>query len=134
MEKRTAVADVVFDVTSISLGSTVLVVGSYSLLAGTNDDVANLWINPAPSTFGGTEPAPTITDPTGTDLAAAGIERFFLRQDSTNETPGIVNVDAVRVGTSYAEVTIPEPGTAVTLLSGLGLLGIRRWHRTAHKA
>jgi len=119
MEKRTTVAEVVFDTTSRSLDSTIFVVGSYSFMGAANDDTARLWINPAPSTFGGIEPTPTLIDATGNDLAAAGIERFFLRQDSANETPAVLTVDALRVGTSYADVTIPEPAIPMMLLAGL---------------
>jgi hypothetical protein len=127
MEKRTAVADVLFDTASFAAGSTVLVVGSYTYNGGSNDDVSNLWINPSPATFGSTEPAPTLSDALGTDLAVTGIERFFLRQDTGPETPAAMSVDELRIGNSYAEVTaIPEPTTFITIVSGIGMLGLLR--------
>ena len=98
-----------------SLGSTVFVVVSYEFITGTANDVVNIWINPSSSTFGSSSvptPNATATNTGGTDLT--GIDRFFLRQDSSTETPNM-EMDEVRIGTTWADVTPAAPAiTSVT--------------------
>jgi hypothetical protein len=128
MEKRTGTPT--YTATSFTTSDVVYVVGSYTYGAEVGDDVANLWINPDPVTFGLTAPTATITDNVGSDLGVLGIERFFLRQDSTSETPAGVLFDELRVGNTYAEVTaIPEPTTTLSLLGGLGMMMLLRPRR-----
>lgn len=67
-----------------------------------DNDEAKLWVVPDATTFGtNTPPAANVTLATS---ATAKINRFLLRQDSTNETPAI-DVDELRIGTTWADVT-----------------------------
>nr|WP_321232440.1 T9SS type A sorting domain-containing protein [uncultured Psychroserpens sp.] len=94
---NTNAADII-NATEHGLNDEVFVVMSYE----TNTGVMKAWINPSSTDFEGTEPAETITF---TDTAmAASIDRFALRQDSTTET-GFIDVDELRLGTSWADVT-----------------------------
>ncbi|OUR98309.1 hypothetical protein A9Q86_14760 [Flavobacteriales bacterium 33_180_T64] len=94
---NTGSADII-NTTEHALNDEVFVVMSYETTTG----VMKAWINPSSSDFEGSEPAETITfnDPT----MAASIDRFALRQDNTVET-GFMDVDELRLGTSWAEVT-----------------------------
>ena len=79
-----------------NVGDNVLIVLSYEPGVGTIKG----WVNP--TSFGGTEPTPDFLETD--DTAAAAIDRFIIRQDSTGETPSIL-FDELRIGTSYADVT-----------------------------
>jgi hypothetical protein len=119
-----------WDPTTLAVGDTVFVVGNYQFNPGADDDVANLWVNPAAASFGsGSAPSPSVTTTIhGTDLA--NVDRFFLRQDSATETPTSLILDELRVGTSWQAVTsaVPEPGAYGVVASlGIGLFAI--WHR-----
>jgi len=94
-----------------SLNTTYLIVASYKFVTGTTNDSSYLWINPDASTFGKTEPAPTLaTVNNTTDLT--GVARFFIRQDLANTTP-FIEMDELRVGTNWADVTRAISATQV---------------------
>ncbi len=79
-------------------GSSIFVVMNYDMATGN----INAWVNPDSATFGGTQPAPTIS---AVDASiATSLSRFILRQDSASETPFIL-FDELRLGTSWAQVT-----------------------------
>jgi hypothetical protein len=81
-------------------GTPVFVVAAYQFNAGPNDDVGLIYINPAlgqPS-----PPSATVTGASGTD--ATNIGRVTLRQGSSVTTQ-IVEVDELRVSTSWTDVT-----------------------------
>jgi hypothetical protein len=86
-----------------SLNTTYLIVAAYKFITGTTNDSTYLWINPDASTFGKTEPAPTLTAVNNT-TDMTGVARFFLRQDLANTTP-FIELDELRLGTSWADVT-----------------------------
>ena len=80
------------------LNDEVFVVMSYE----TGTGVMNAWINPSSTDFEGT--APTVSITVNDPAMASSIGQFGLRQDSTTET-GFMDVDELRLGTSWAEVT-----------------------------
>lgn len=84
--------------TLYNIGDEIFVVMSYNITTG----VINAWINPSPGDFGGTEPAFTITATDGSP--SPSLNRFIIRQDSTNKTPSI-EMDELRMANSWAEVT-----------------------------
>lgn len=79
-----------------NVGDNVLIVLSYAPGVGT----VKGWVNP--TSLGGAEPTPDFSETDSS--AAATIDRFIVRQDSTGETPSIL-FDELRIGTSFAEVT-----------------------------
>ena len=108
IEVRTANAtNTTFNDTSYQTGQTYFVVIVYAFNAGTtSDDIVSLWVNPVLNV---TQPTATITDThAATDLLS--ISTFFLRQDSTTETPS-VQIDELRIGTSWSDV-VPSNNTA----------------------
>jgi hypothetical protein len=103
----------------LTVGDTLFVVGSYEAVAGAQNDVARLWINPSSSTFGDPLFSPLTTPPTlidnstgsGTDI---GILSVLLRQSPAP----FVTLDELRVGTSWADVTpVPEASAALLFLT-----------------
>ena len=92
-------------------GTSYFIVVAYDIIAGTANDVARIWLNT--TAIGGSEPAADATSAVGTDLSASGIDKILIRQDNANNTP-FVEVDEIRVGTTWASVT---PGGAVPALS-----------------
>jgi hypothetical protein len=81
----------------LNFGTTYLVVLKYDRLA--NPTVASLWVNP--SELGGTEPAGSVSNSSGTSTFTA-FASICLRNSSN--TPK-VEIDEIRVGVSYADVT-----------------------------
>src|SRR5690606_22699637 len=78
-------------------------------VSGNDNDVAKLWLNP---TLGlTTEPTPTIEDQWTANSDLATIAHFFLRQDSATETPDL-DIDELRIGTSWADVTPIDPSAS----------------------
>ncbi len=129
INQRTTAAQNAWSSGTQAVGSTIFLVGNYVLNSGTGNDVANLWINPSSDSFGGTEPAATLTS-SGASADLTQVQRIFLRQDSTTTTPNLV-VDEIRVGNSWADVTpVPEPSEYVALTSA-GLIGFALWRRRA---
>ena len=97
--------------TAKNLDETYLIVASYQFVDGVTNDIANLWINPDASTFGGTEPTPTLTSVNNTtDLT--GVARIMFRQDLATSTP-FIEVDELRIGTTWADVTSGSGSTGV---------------------
>lgn len=88
----------------LTFGTTYLVVVKYD--TATSPTTATLWVNP--SNLGGTEPTSTVTNNSGT-TAFATITSVFLRNNAN--TPK-VEIDEIRVGTTWAEVT--PAGTMAT--------------------
>jgi hypothetical protein len=128
-------------------GQTIFVVGKYQTVGvpgnpvpAENDDVAMLWINPHPSTFGlgKFEPGGAVFNnslnndiPTNAATNNHTLQSFILRQTggaANNQVPVSVTYDELRVGSNWADVTpIPEPAT-ITLIALLGgmMIGLRR--------
>jgi hypothetical protein len=117
IEVRTAnAANTTYTTTSYATGTTYFVVVGYTFGAAAADDTVSLWVNP---TLGGAQPAATLTDAqaaTATDLT--DIDYFFLRQDSTTETPAL-QIDELRVATTWAQVTSSVLSVDQNAISGL---------------
>jgi hypothetical protein len=92
-----------------TFGQTNLVVLKYTFNPGPANDTVALWINPDPGSFGLTEPAATTNDvaqttTAGTD-ASAGLDYFQVRAGSGGNAAGTCQIDDVRIGTTWADVT-----------------------------
>lgn len=115
IEVRTANAT--YSTTSYQTGQTYFVVVGYTFNTGTAaDDVVSLWVNP---TVNAAMPTATLTDSqaaTAIDLLNAST--FFLRQDSATETPA-VQVDELRIGTTWADVVPQTAGLNDNNINGL---------------
>jgi hypothetical protein len=120
-----------FDAMPLDEGDTVFFVGSYEWLAGADNDVARLWINPNPDTFGRTEAdlemamdwnvhamSDTVEtydppgDPPPVTYAANDMTQlvsYFLRDiGGTNaNAPADARFDELRIGYTWASVTAP---------------------------
>lgn len=92
-----------------NLNDVLFVVMAYNM----DTKVVSTWVNPDVSTFGGTAPAVTLS--TTDDNPPNSINLFILRQDSDRETP-FIEVDELRISTSWADVT-PKEATASTINS-----------------
>jgi hypothetical protein len=107
---RTTAANTVWSSGTQTINTTLFVVISYQIVSGTSNDVVNLWINPTP---GSSMPAATHSATnSGTDLA--NLNRILLRQDAATTTP-FVEMDELRVGTTWADVT--PAGATINLLA-----------------
>ena len=122
-----SVAGATWDAGTYNTNTTIFVVGKYQTVGafqnGTppipTDDLASLWINPSPTTFGGFEPTGALTNLVGDDLPTNGgtnnhtLQSFILRQNGTavdNRIPQGILYDELRVGTTWADVTPGLPG------------------------
>jgi hypothetical protein len=116
MNSGTGAGNVQFDnVNARAEGDTVFVVGSYEIIAGANNDVARMWINPSALDFGAAvAPTPSLVSAPGGSVAdsSAQIFSFNLRNVNTVGAPN-VQFDELRVGDDWASVTpaIPEPAS-----------------------
>jgi hypothetical protein len=136
-----------WDAGTYMTGSTIFVVGKYQTVGvpgnpvpAENDDVAMLWINPNPATFGPGmfEPAGAVFNnstnndiPTNAATNFHTLQSFILRQTgatANNQVPVEVIYDELRVGSNWADVTpIPEPVTLVMMVMlGVMSCGLRR--------
>ncbi|HPS63754.1 MAG TPA: hypothetical protein PLK82_11875, partial [Bacteroidales bacterium] len=85
---------------SYTPGQTYLIVVKYTIVFGTSNDVAALFINPV---LGAAEPTPNATATnTGTDPANIGA--VALRQGGATSGP-VLKLDGIRVGLTWADVT-----------------------------
>ncbi|QKZ13103.1 putative Ig domain-containing protein [Spirosoma sp. KUDC1026] len=92
--------------TPYSFNTTYLVVLKYTIVAGSNNDTAELFIQPV---VGQTEPTATVTQTstTASDLSTVGT--IALRQGGGTAAP-TVRVDYIRVGTTWSDVTSGTAG------------------------
>lgn len=97
-----------FSTSTYNLNDVLLIVTSYNV----DTREINLWINPDASTFENAAPTATLTSTDGDTTPPSSINSFILRQDSSNETPTI-EMDELRIATSWAEVTPKEPTASI---------------------
>lgn len=92
----------VFPGSTLTAGTAYLIVGKYDY--ATSPDTVSLWILTTPAGTEAAAGAAAVSLNTGTDFtAAAGLGRFYLSGAGVpNEA---VNVDELRVGTSWSEIT-----------------------------
>ncbi len=102
-----------FSATDLATNVTHLLVVKYDL--ATNS--ASLFVNPTP---GAAEPTATATNTFGSTAAPAQIAGFVIRQggNATSGT-GNVEIDEIRVGTTFAAVTPANLSTTKNEISGL---------------
>ena len=108
--KNYAYGALVWDTNSFSIGDTVLIVGDWEFIgaagnSGGYDDVANLWIDPASSTFGAaSDPTPDLTSIT-TNSTENDMQRAagFMVMDNPGAPTALI--DDLRIGLNWADVT-----------------------------
>lgn len=113
---RTTTANTVWLPNTLNVNTTYLVVIALNSVSGTTNDISKIWINPV--SLGGVEPTPDLTSTnTGTDLTS--IQRVLLRQPGTAaEAPAVLEIDEMRVGTTWADVTPTGTISGSTLTAG----------------
>jgi hypothetical protein len=122
MNSGTGAGNVQLETAGHAFGETVFVVAAYTFVAGSNNDMAQMWINPTP---GGAQPAPTLVSNPSLADGVTSVVTFNLRNVNTVGT-GTIYFDELRIGDDWASVT-PEPASALLLaVSGGLVLGSRR--------
>jgi hypothetical protein len=126
-------ADRVFSTTEFLQGDTVFVVVGYQMNPGADDDVAFLWLNPNPLTYGlPVAPPPDVISNGALSSTPASnhgpVSSFYLRNNGVE--PDFTLVDDLRVATTWDEVTrlvVPEPSAIA--LAGIALVGLLKRRR-----
>jgi len=103
-------------------GVTHLVTIAYEFIAGTTNNVAKLWVNPA---YTITEPAPDASSVT-TGSEPADVARFAVRQAGSSKggTPKAA-IDAIKVTTSWADGTLPLQLKSVSVINSNGFASLK---------
>lgn len=89
-----------FYTTELNVGTTYLIVASYSFISGSSNDICKLWINPS---LDGVEPSANISVDSGSD-AASTLSIISLSQRSKS---GDMDIDGIRVSTSWSQAPLP---------------------------
>jgi uncharacterized repeat protein (TIGR01451 family) len=103
----TANTAITWSASSYSINTPILLIMGYDLT--TAGEVMNLWINPDQSTFGaGSAPTATLSDAVTVSTLTTGknLIGFLFRTGAVS--PGM-NMDELRIGSSWADVTPPTP-------------------------
>ncbi len=93
-------------------GTTLFLVLAYTFVNGANNDVAKLYVNPAPGSPESANP-PVVTVTGVADVTSNRVQTVFLRNNSVE--PAGTLVDDLRVGTTWAEVTPSSQAISPTL-------------------
>lgn len=112
---RTTAANTVWSSGTTTVNTNILVVVAYQIVSGVTNDVVSLWINPS---LGGSQPAATLTG-TNTLTDLANLNRVLIRQDAATSTPNI-EIDELRIGTTWASVTPAASGSTPPTLTAAG--------------
>lgn len=108
---------------TLTLGSTHFFVVEYTW-GGVGGSVS-LFVDPAPGT-GSIQPTADVTVAGVAGSDAANLQVVGFKANSA-ATAGNWAFDTVRIGDTWADVTIPEP--SATALFGVGVLGLAGWRR-----
>jgi hypothetical protein len=121
----------IFDDTRVyAPGVTLFLVLAYTFGPSANDDVARLWVNPAPGSLESANVPVVTTIPTAgiADVTNSQVQSFFLRNNPVQPTTAIL--DDLRVGTTWEDVTpVPEPSAIGMMALGAASLAVRRLRR-----
>ncbi len=101
ISKAGAIATAVFTPYSYSVSTTYLLVLKYTILSGTGNDYAAIYINPVLNAVEPVTGWTTSTDNTAADLANIG--SVALRQGSASNSP-VLKLDGIRVATTWADI------------------------------
>lgn len=116
-------ADRTYTTNSYNVGDTIFVVVKYTFGASSpTDDTATLYVNPSLDAEPGTLTGDDVNVTAGTALnlgTPAGIKSFFVRNNSVE--PDDLQIDELRIGTSWLDVT-PEPGSAALAICCAAML------------
>jgi len=86
----------------------VFIAGSYTFNGGGSDDLARLWINPDPATFGQATPPPiSLTNVAGADLDRLAC--FVVFQPPGGMQPAVTIIDELRISTRCGPGTPTVP-------------------------
>lgn len=111
-----------FTSTAYPIGTTVFV--TVKLDKSTSPIAASLFVNPTP---GAVEPTPTVTNNLGTATLSA-IGALFIRQAGTAITgTGNLQIDEIRVGATWADVTPAAIIAPTVVASTSGLTGFNQF-------
>lgn len=103
-----------FALNLLEAGQTLFVVGSYTIVAGANNDTERLWLNPDPATFGSNAPPAATVNNNLANADLTQLEQFTFRQNGANNTPAALTFDELRIGSTWASVTPAAPKLAVS--------------------
>ena len=96
-----------FESVDRTAGTPIFVVVSYDFVTGTINDTSRIWVNPTLGESVPPTPLLTLTAVGTTNIDLASIGRINLRQGS-GDTDTSLEVDELRVGTTWASVTPPQ--------------------------
>ena len=104
-----------FSTTDFPIGTTLFLVTKFNFATNT----ASLFVNP---TIGGTEGTATITNATGITAAPAQFLSLAIRQAGTTSfTNGNIEIDEVRIGSTWGYVTAASLSVKQNAISGLNM-------------
>ncbi len=103
-----------------SMDTTYFGVVKFTTIAVNTWSTATLYVNPTSTTVEGG--AGSVSQSLGGNTP---IDYFGLRLQQA-DTTDFLNIDEVRIGTTWSDVVVPEPGTFAMLLSGIGMLALFR--------
>ena len=114
------------DSPSFAIDEVAFVVIEYDFNAGGSQDVMRMWVNPTPGDLSLAGTPSMVTPVPSNDIGGTlNIESFYLRNDTN--LPGDVIIDEIRLGTSFADVSVvPEPAAAGLIALGGAAMAVRR--------
>lgn len=111
-----------FTPTSYPVGTTLFVV--LKLDNTTSPITASLYVNPTP---GGTQPAATATNAQGTSAFANFASIYFRQAGTVTSGTGNLQIDELRVGSTWADVTPSGTVSPTVIASTAGLTGFNQF-------